>query len=67
MKAHQEDNIIVIAATGSGKTEGALMWIQDKKAFYTLPLRVSINAIYERIKTQSSSSMKVSSGSTQSE
>ncbi len=52
MKAHQEDNIIVIAATGSGKTEGALMWIQDKKAFYTLPLRVSINAIYERIKKE---------------
>lgn len=52
MKAHQEDNIIVIAPTGSGKTEGALMWIQGSKAFYTLPLRVSINAIYERIKSE---------------
>ena len=45
-------NIIVIASTGIGKTEGALLWAGDSKTFYTLPIKVSINAIYERIKTQ---------------
>jgi CRISPR-associated endonuclease/helicase Cas3 len=43
-------NLIVVASTGIGKTEGALLWTKDTKCFYTLPLRVSINAIYERIR-----------------
>lgn len=42
-------NIIVIASTGIGKTEGALLWAGDSKTFYTLPIKVSINAIYKRI------------------
>lgn len=42
-------NIITIGSTGSGKTEGSLLWTQNKKTFYTLPLRVSINAMYDRI------------------
>lgn len=50
MKEHQNDNIIVVSPCGSGKTEAALLWIGSSKAFYTLPLKVSINAIYERIK-----------------
>lgn len=49
MKTHQDQNNIVIASTGSGKTEGALYWIGEGKGFFTLPLRVSINAIYQRI------------------
>lgn len=49
MFEHQEENLVVIASTGSGKTEGALLWIGDSKSFYTLPLKVSINAIYQRI------------------
>ncbi|MCI1931548.1 MAG: CRISPR-associated helicase Cas3' [Clostridia bacterium] len=49
MKNHKNDNIIVTASTGSGKTEGALFWAGESKLFYTLPLRVSINAIYDRI------------------
>lgn len=50
MREKQNENIIVISPCGSGKTEAALLWIGGKKAFYTLPLKVSINAIYERIK-----------------
>ena len=49
---NKKRNIIVIASTGIGKTEGALLWAGDSKTFYTLPIKVSINAIYERIKTQ---------------
>ncbi|MGX1900962.1 CRISPR-associated helicase Cas3' [Thermolongibacillus altinsuensis] len=49
-EANQKKNVIAIAQTGMGKTEAALLWIGDDKAFFTLPLRVSINAIYERIR-----------------
>lgn len=52
MKIHQNDNVVVIAETGFGKTEGALLWIGDHKGFFTLPLRTAINAIYDRIKNQ---------------
>lgn len=52
MLKNNDKNIIVIASTGIGKTEGALLWAGDSKTFYTLPIKVSINAIYERIKTQ---------------
>lgn len=52
MKDNKDKNIIVIASTGIGKTEGALLWASDSKTFYTLPIKVSINAIYERIKNQ---------------
>lgn len=43
-------NILVIGSTGIGKTEAALLWSGDNKTFFTLPLIVSINAIYDRIK-----------------
>ncbi len=49
MMEKQEENLIVISYTGSGKTEAALLWIGEQKAFYTLPLKVSINAMYQRI------------------
>lgn len=45
-----ENNIIVVAQTGMGKTEGGLWWIGNYKGFFVLPLRTAINAIYERIK-----------------
>ena len=48
-KENKDENLIIIAQTGMGKTEAALNWIGDNKAFYFLPLRVSINAIYKRI------------------
>ncbi len=50
MKANSDKNVVMIAPTGSGKTEAALLWLNGDKGFYTLPLRVSANAIYERIK-----------------
>lgn len=48
-KDNQDNNLVVIASTGMGKTETALLWIDDKKAFFTLPLRVSINALFNRV------------------
>lgn len=50
MKTHKDSNVVVIAPTGSGKTEAALLWLDGEKGFYTLPLKVSSNAIYKRIK-----------------
>ena len=49
MEGHGQDNLIITAGTGSGKTEAALLWLNGEKGFYTLPLKVSANAIYERI------------------
>lgn len=43
-------NIIVQASTGMGKTEGALLWGGNNKIFYFLPIKSSINAIYNRIR-----------------
>ena len=40
------------ASTGMGKTEAALIWAGKDKTFYTLPYKVSINAIYQRIRNQ---------------
>ena len=50
MKMNTDKNLIVIAPTGSGKTEASLLWMNGEKSFYTLPLKVSSNAIYLRIK-----------------
>jgi CRISPR-associated endonuclease/helicase Cas3 len=51
MVQHKTDNVVITAPTGSGKTEAALLWLDGEKGFYTLPLKVSSNAIYNRIKT----------------
>lgn len=45
----QDDNHVVVASTGIGKTEAALFWLGNDKGIFTLPLKVSINAIYERL------------------
>ncbi len=50
MKDNSDNNVILIAGTGSGKTEAALLWLNGEKAFYTLPLKVSSTAIYDRIR-----------------
>ena len=49
MLENQNENNIIVASTGIGKTEAALLWIGNNKGFFTLPLKVSINAIYDRI------------------
>ena len=51
MMEHKNENLVIVAPTGSGKTEAALLWLNGEKGFYTLPLKVSSNAIYSRIKT----------------
>lgn len=50
-QGNSDKNIIVIAQTGMGKTEGALKWIGNSKGFFVLPLRTAINAMYKRIKS----------------
>ncbi|MEK7433021.1 MAG: CRISPR-associated helicase Cas3', partial [Cyanobacteriota bacterium] len=45
---YQNKSIMQIASTGMGKSEFAMNWIGKDKAFYVLPLRVSVNAMYER-------------------
>jgi CRISPR-associated endonuclease/helicase Cas3 len=49
-------HLILTAPTGSGKTESALLWLQNQlqqtgqgRAFYILPFTASINAMYERL------------------
>lgn len=49
---NQDKNLVVIGSTGMGKTESALLWSKNDKTFFTLPLRISINAIYDRIVEQ---------------
>lgn len=52
MILNRENNVIVVAQTGMGKTEAGLLWIGNNKGFFVLPLKTAINAIYERIKNQ---------------
>lgn len=52
MKDNQNKNCVVTAATGAGKTEAALVWIGKSKGFFTLPLKTSINAIFDRVRDE---------------
>lgn len=49
MKENQENNTVVIAQTGMGKTEAGLLWIGNNKGFFTLPLKTAINSMHRRI------------------
>ncbi|MEM4566302.1 MAG: CRISPR-associated helicase Cas3' [Archaeoglobaceae archaeon] len=44
------NSAVLVAPTGSGKTEFALLWGKNtgKKLVYTLPLRVALNDLYKR-------------------
>lgn len=50
MMENYNENVAIVASTGAGKTEAALLWLNDEKGFFTLPMKVSANAIYQRIK-----------------
>lgn len=45
-------DVVLIAPTGAGKTEFALLWNSEirKKLVYTLPLRVALNDLFHRFK-----------------
>lgn len=47
-----EKSLILIAPTGSGKTEFALLWAEmnKRKLIYTLPLRVALNDLFSRFR-----------------
>lgn len=47
-KDTKNSNVVLIASTGIGKTEFSIFWNGASKLFYTLPLRTSVNAMYER-------------------
>ena len=47
-KENSDKNIITIADTGMGKTEGGFLWGGNNKIFFVLPLRTAINAMYKR-------------------
>ena len=55
--AHHHTSAMLIAPTGSGKTEAALFWaIGDGSAptpriFYALPYQASMNAMYDRLRS----------------
>lgn len=64
-RAHQTQagattgSAIMMAPTGSGKTEAALLWAASQiearpaaRLFYTLPYQASMNAMYERLLTR---------------
>jgi CRISPR-associated endonuclease/helicase Cas3 len=51
-------NLVLTAPTGSGKTETALLWLQNQlkhtgqgRVFYILPFTASINAMFERLES----------------
>ena len=49
---HGNENLVITAATGMGKTEAALKWIGNNKGIYILPLRSAINGIYSRLERE---------------
>lgn len=51
-RENKDNNIVVVAQTGMGKTEGALLWLDNNKGFYILPVRTAINVMYDRIREE---------------
>ncbi|WP_438316091.1 CRISPR-associated helicase Cas3' [Candidatus Caldatribacterium sp. SIUC1] len=44
----EDQNLILVAPTGYGKTEFAFLWSRGEKLFYTLPLRAAVNQMHKR-------------------
>ncbi|MGN0476367.1 MAG: CRISPR-associated helicase Cas3' [Ruminococcus sp.] len=55
---NRDNNLIVTAPTGMGKTEAGLLWCGNNKCFFVLPLKTAINAMYDRIKKLSGADFK---------
>ncbi|WP_424355914.1 CRISPR-associated helicase Cas3' [Methanobacterium sp. MBAC-LM] len=49
---NSDKSLVLVAPTGSGKTEFALLWaeINKRKLIYTLPLRVALNDLFSRFR-----------------
>lgn len=45
---YKENNTILLASTGMGKTEFSWLWSNGNKFFYTLPLKTAVNQIFGR-------------------
>ena len=52
LKKAKNNNFVLVAPTGSGKTEFALLWAKraGRKLIYTLPLRVALNDLFWRFR-----------------
>lgn len=46
---YRQQNGVIVASTGLGKTEMGLLWSGGEKTFYTLPVRTSVNAMFDRL------------------
>ncbi|ACI20256.1 MULTISPECIES: CRISPR-associated helicase/endonuclease Cas3 [Thermodesulfovibrio] len=49
-KRLSDKSVVLVASTGTGKTEYSMNWINGQKAFYLLGIRTAVNEMYRRFK-----------------